>query len=948
MRFLTCLSLALLCACGAGRDTSKAVDSTPPPSTPAPKPTFAVPFEKFELANGLDVVMHVDKSDPVVAVSLAAHVGSAREKPGRTGFAHLFEHLLFLESENLGKGGLDKMSARIGGQGANGFTSRDQTNYFQTVPKDALEKMIWAEADKLGYFINTVSEPVLAKEKEVVKNEKRQSNDNRPYGFTNQVISTNLYPAEHPYNWEVIGSLEDLQNAELADVKEFFRRWYVPNNVTLTISGDFDPATARDYVERYFAEIPMGQPVATMPAQAAGLRQNKSLYYEDNFAQLPELSMVWPAVEEYHPDAYPLQVLAEYLSEGKSAPLYQAVVEQAELAPEVNMYLNTSELAGELWLSVRAFEGQDLDGVAEVLDETMASFAQKGIPQADLERILAGQETQFYNGLSSVLGKAFQLSQYNTFAGDPGFVTEDIRRTLAVTPGDVMRVYQTYVAGKSFVATSFVPKGKVELALAGSTEAVIAEEKIEPGAEGEFDASVQAEYERTKSSFDRTVEPPYSGKIETATPDVWEAKLPDGLRVMGIYSDEVPLVNFDLRIDGGQRLENLDKTGVTHLMADLMNKGTARRTPIELEAALDRLGASVGVFAGDEAVHVRGNTLARNYDSTMAIVTEMLLQPRWDAKELELLRKQAVSQIQEQASQPNAIASKTFAELLYGQDDIRAQSNLGTEVSLAAITMEDLKSFYRNNVSPSVATMHVVGAKSEAEILNSLVELNRGWKAKSVDMPMVSEARAPDKAKVYFYDVPGAKQSVLMIGAPSINETDPNFYPAEAMNFILGGGGFASRLTQELREGKGYTYGVRSGFAGGKDQGPFMISTGVRSNVTTEAALAIQQILRAYAKTYTAADLETTQSSLIKGNARAFETAGAKLNLLSDMSEYGYSADYVKQREEVLRGMDLQQMQSLAGALLDPDKMVWLVVGDATTQLEGLEKLGYGAAEVVR
>ncbi len=481
-------------------------------------------------------------------------------------------------------------------------------------------------------------------------------------------MGTNLYPADHPYNWEVIGSLEDLQNATLADVKEFFRRWYVPNNVTLTIAGDFDPAEARTWVERYFAEIPMGQAVESMPARAAGLRQNKSLYYEDNFATLPELSMVWPAVEEYHPDAYPLQVLAEYLSQGKSAPLYQAVVEQSELAPGVKMYLNTSELAGELWLQVRAFEGQDLDGVAEVVNNTLASFAQKGIPQVDLERILAGQETKFYNGLSSVLGKAFQLSQYNTFAGDPGFVSEDIARTLAVTPADVLRVYNEYVAGQPFVATSFVPKGKVELALAGATEAIIAEEKIEAGAEGEFDATVQAEYERTPSSFDRTVEPDYSGKIETATPDVWEAKLPDGLRVMGIYSDEVPLVNFDLRIDGGQRLETLDKTGVANLMADLMNKGTAHRTPIELEAALDRLGASVRVFADDEAVHVRGNTLARNYDSTMAIVTEMLLEPRWDAKELELLRKQAVSQIQEQASQPNAIASKTFAEVALRQD----------------------------------------------------------------------------------------------------------------------------------------------------------------------------------------------------------------------------------------------------------------------------------------
>ncbi len=955
MRKLPFLTPAvLLLACGPTRDAATTAEPrapvtvAPSPTLDAsPTPTFAVPFEKFELANGLEVVMHVDKSDPVVAVSLAAHVGSAREKPGRTGFAHLFEHLLFLESENLGKGGLDKMSARIGGQGANGFTSRDQTNYFQTVPRDALEKMIWAEADKLGYFINTVSEPVLAKEKEVVKNEKRQSYDNRPYGFTQQVVSSHLYPADHPYHWQVIGSLEDLQNATLADVKEFFRRWYVPNNVTLTIAGDFDPAEARRWVEKYFAEIPRGQPVADLPKQAAGLRQNESLYYEDNFATLPELTMVWPAVEEYHPDAYALQVLAQYLSEGKAAPLYQTIVEGAELAPEVSMYLNASELAGELALSVRAYGDKDLDSVAAVVTETLARFGASGIPQADLERILAGQETQFYNGLSSVLGKAFQLSQYNTFAGDPGFVATDIARILAVTPADVMRVYETYIEGKPFVATSFVPRGQVELALAGATLAVIPEEKIEAGAEDSFDASLQAEYERTPSSFDRSREPEYNGTIATATPEVWEAKLPNGLRVMGIYSDEVPLVNFDLRVDGGQRLESLTKTGVAHLTAALMNKGTARRTPLELEAALDRLGASVNVYATDDAVHVRGNTLARNYDSTMAIVTEMLLEPRWDARELELARKQAASQLQEQAAQPNFIAAHEFAKALYGEGDIRAQNTLGTEASLAAITMADLQNFYRANVAPNVATLHVVGAKSGSDILNSLVPLNRGWTSDAIGEPMMATVPMPDEAKVYFYDVPGAKQSVLRVGYPSLDETDPNFYRAEAMNYILGGGGFASRLTQELREGKGYTYGITSRFSGGDAQGPFVISTGVRSNVTTEAALAIQEILRAYAKTYTPEDLATTQSSLIKGNARAFETAGAKLGLLSDMSEYGYAADYVKAREEVLRSMTVAQMQALAAELLDPDKMVWLVVGDAETQLAGLEKLGYGPAVLI-
>ena len=319
--------------------------------------SFKIPYEKFTLPNGLQVIFHIDRCDPVVAVSLTAHVGSAREIENRTGFAHLFEHLLFLESENLGKGGLDKMSARIGGSGANGSTSRDRTNYLQTVPNDALEKMLWAEADKLGWFINTVTDPVLAKEKQVVKNEKRQGVDNVPYGHNSYVIDKNLYPADHPYNWQVIGSLEDLQNATLNDVKEFFRRWYVPNNVTLVVAGDFDPVQAKTWVNKYFAEIKRGPAVANMQKRPGVVPQTVKLYHEDNFARVPQLTMAWPTVEQYHPDSYALSVLAQYLTQGKKAPFYQVIVEDKKLAAATSMFHRESELAGNMQLTIRTLLG---------------------------------------------------------------------------------------------------------------------------------------------------------------------------------------------------------------------------------------------------------------------------------------------------------------------------------------------------------------------------------------------------------------------------------------------------------------------------------------------------------------------------------------------------------------------------------------------------------------
>src|SRR5215204_2280379 len=324
--------------------------------TPAQKAggngTFKIDYEKFTLPNGLDVVFHVDRSDPVVAVSITAHVGSAREKAGRTGFAHLFEHLLFLESENLGKGGLDKLTARIGGSGANGSTSRDRTNYLQTVPKDALEKMLWAEADKLGWFINTVTDPVLAKEKQVVKNEKRQSYDNNPYGHTSYVIDKAACSEDHPYNWQVIGSLEDLDRATVDDVKEFYRRWYVPNNVTLTVAGDFDPVQAKKWVEKYFGEIKRGEDIKPQEKRSCTIKENVRLYHEDNFARLPELTYAWSTVEQYHPDEAALDVLTTYLSEGKKAPFYRVLVEEKKLAPTVNMFNFGSEVAGQVRLVI--------------------------------------------------------------------------------------------------------------------------------------------------------------------------------------------------------------------------------------------------------------------------------------------------------------------------------------------------------------------------------------------------------------------------------------------------------------------------------------------------------------------------------------------------------------------------------------------------------------------
>ena len=903
---------------------------------------LSVDFDKYELDNGLDVVLHQDRSDPIVAVALLYHVGSARENPGRTGFAHLFEHLLFQSSENLGEGGFINGIPALGGT-FNGGTSNDSTVYFEVVPKDALERVLWMESDRLGFFINTVTDPRLENEKQIVKNEKRQGVDNNPYGHTSYVIDKALYPEGHPYNWQVIGSLQDLQAATLDDVREFYADWYGPQNVTLVIAGDFDAGVARALVERYFGEIEGGAEPADLPVQRASLSEVKSLFHEDNFAQLPALTMAWPTVEQFHPDAYPLAALAELLAGNKESPFYKVVVEEKKLAPNVSAFNEDLEVAGKFQISARAFPNVDLDALQAAFDESFARFESEGVSEEDLERIKAGIETGFYNGVSSVLGKAFQLSQYNTFAGDPGFITEDLERRLAVSVDDVNRVYRQYIEDKPYVATSFVPKGQAELTLEGATVADVYIEPIVQGAEAPAGDLSSVPFERTPSSIDRSTPPALGPAPVSADREVWQETLANGLRVYGITHSELPLVNFSIRLKGGMWLDNPNKIGVANLITDMLMEGTANKTPEELEAAIDRLGANINMFTSNQYITLSGNTLARNFGATMDLVEEILLEPRWDEAAFARAKDSTLSSIRQASSSPGSIAGRVFNKLVYGGDHILANSTLGSEESVQAITLDDLRAYYETAFSPTVAVMHVAGDVTELDLGAAAASLGDPtvWTPEEVafpDYPMSGPADAP---AVYFVDVPAAPQSVIRAGYLAMPETDPDYYPAVVMNHQLGGG-ITARLFQILRIQNGYTYGASSFFSGTDVPGPFAVATSVRANVTYESAELIQDILEQYAGGFSEQDLTVTKDALIRSNFVDYETLGAMLSMLQDISAYGFPTDYVREREQIVRDMTVPIIQELAGEYADPDKMIYVVVGDAATQLDRLEGLGYG------
>ena len=905
------------------------------------KEELSVPYVQYKLDNGLDVILHQDKSDPIVAVAIMYHVGSNREVPGKTGFAHLFEHMMFQQSENVGQDQFFKKIQSAGGT-LNGGTANDQTIYFEVVPKNALEMVLWMESDRMGFLENTVTKSAFANQQNVVQNEKRQSYDNRPYGFNDWIIAKNLYPAGHPYSWTVIGEMEDLFNATVDDVKAFHSKFYVPNNTSIVLAGDFEIEDVKPLIEKYFAEIPAGEKVEDMEPQTVTLVETKKLYHEDNFAKTPQLTMIWPVAEQYSDDAYALDFLAQVLGSGKKSPFYRVIVKDKKLAPRANVYNNSLELAGEFTVSINANEGTSLAEVENAVFEAFKLFEEEGITERDLEKHKAGLETQFYNRISSVFYKAVQLAAYNEEAGSPDYIKEDIAKIKAITIDDINRVYEKYIKGKPYLATSFVPKGQVNLVAENSVDAGIVEENVLNATQ--VDQSVIAEdevIEKTATTFDRSVEPAKGPDPEITVPAIWTAETANGMEVYGIEHDELPLVQYSIVIDGGHLLAPKDKAGIASFMASMMMEGTATKTPEELEEEIDLLGANIRVGAETEDIMISVNSLTRNFEKTLDLVEEILLQPRWDAEQFELVKLRMINNIKRNQASPNYLAGVAFNKLVYGDDNILAIPEGGTIETIESITMDDLKDFYAKTISPSVAKIHVVGQLDKDRVMAGLANLSADWEAFDVTFPEINKPAAPEKSTIYFVDVPGAKQSVINIGQAAIPRTSEDFEKATVINYKLGGS-FNGNVNLILREEKGYTYGAITYFTGGKDYGTFEASSSVRTTATEESVQIFKDEIEKYRQGISDEDLQFTKDALIKSNARGFETLGALHSMLTDISAYDLPFDYIKKEEVFIKSLTPEQHTELAQKYLDPDHMYYVVVGDAQTQLQGLKKIGLG------
>ena len=913
---------------------------TPPNSTETSETkTFKIDYNKYKLENGLEVVLHHDKSDPIVSVAILYHVGSNRETKGRTGFAHLFEHMLFQESQHVPK---DKFFQNIQNAGGNlnGGTFQDGTVYFEVVPKNALEMVLWMESDRMGFLLSTVNQEAFMNQQDVVQNEKRQRVDNRPYGHTSYVIDKNLYPEDHPYNWQVIGSFEDLQNATLKDIRDFFTKWYGPNNATLVITGDFEEVQTKEWVEKYFGEIKAAEPQDDPKPRHTTLTETKKVFHEDNFAQSPELNMVFPSIHQYQKDAYSLDVLASLLADGKKTPLYKTLVEDLALAPSVSAYQNSMEITGSFNLRVRTFPGKNLSDVEKALQDGFARFEAEGFTEDDLKRVKAGIERNFYNAISSVFMKGYQLAMYNEYCGSPDFLGEDLNNMLAVTKEDVMHAYNTYIKGKPYVLTSFVPKGQTNLVAEGSVLYPVVEENIEKAGSAEkTEVAVEMEVERIPTKFDRTKMPESGPEPVVTLPEVWHADMSNGMKMLGIEQRELPLIEFVIEMKGGMLLDG-EKVGVANLLTDMMMEGTVNKTPTELEEAIDNLGARIRFGTSRESTTLFVNTLESTFQETLTLVQEILLQPRWDAAEFDRVKRETIEQIQQRSSRPATVAGRVYRKLLYGQDHILSDSPMGTVASVESITLDDLKAYYQANYSPKATHVSIVGSISKDDAKKAFEGLASNWNGEEVVIGALPDTPVLDGPKLYFVDMPGAKQSEIRVGYLALPYTDPDYYALEVMNYPLGGS-FNSILNTILREEKGFTYGARSFFTGSAYPGPFTASSAVRTNATFESMEIVKNEIAAFRTGITEDQLSFTKNALLKSNALAFETLGALRAMLDPIANYDVADDYIKQQEMVVKGITLERHRELAAKYL-PDAMVYLVVGDAKTQLEPLKKLGLG------
>ena len=908
-------------------------------TVPASATQLVIPYTKYKLDNGLTVIVHEDHSDPIVHVDVTYHVGSAREEPQRSGFAHFFEHMMFEGSQHVGDKEHFKTVTESGGT-LNGSTTEDRTNYFETVPGNMLERMLWLESDRMGFLLQSVTQEKFEIQRATVKNERGQNVENRPYGRYTEVNNSALYPPLHPYSWPVIGYPVDLDAANVNDLKRFFLRWYGPNNATLTVGGDVKSDDVAALAAKYFGAIPAGPAVNAVTFPAPALTADRYVSYVDENIRFPALLFTWPTVPLSHPDRVALDALTEIIGVGRKSFLYKQFVLPRK-AIQASGFSPNQELGGTLTLFVLPFPGISLTQFESELRAVITGFGPDSISDEDLQIFKAGQEAQLVRSLTSVSGKVSKLAFNQTFLGNPNQIQKDLQDLRKLTKTDIIRVFNTYIKNKPAIIQSIVP-GSAPTSQAKPDNYPIPARLTRQAAK-EADPKLR----EVKSDFDRSKKPVPAASQLVTMPAYWEDKLANGAKVIGTNAAEVPLITLRLVFAGGRLAETPNQFGLASLATQMMDEGTEHYSAEQFEKELQKLGSSISVSAGNEATSINVQTLTDKLDPTLALLEERLLHSKFTQEDLDRLRKQTIESIQAEQKEPSSIAGNAWQKLLYGTGHALAAPAAGEIATLEKFKLDDIKAYVPANLTGQNLEVIIVGEIDKAVILGKLGFLQK--------LPVAGNAirQQPAAPKytgntLYLIDKPGATQSEIRIGYLTNLAYDPTglYYERYLMNYVLGGA-FNSRINLNLREDKGYTYGASSRFAGSRLPGPFTAAASVRTDTTADSVIQFVNEIKAYRdKGITTDELAFTKSSIGQSEALNYETPAQKAGLLQQIATFNLKSDFVKRQQLMITGLTQQHVNELARTHLPFENMQLLVVGDKKAINDSLVKLGYKIVEL--
>lgn len=957
--------LPLLFACSASNPEGQ-IDQVELPSgislikrVNAESGVINIPFSQYKLTNGLTVILHKDNSDPLVHVDVTYHVGSSREQLGKSGFAHFFEHMMFQGSKNVADEQHFKVVTQSGGN-LNGTTNSDRTHYYQTVPKNQLEKVLWLESDRMGFLLEAITAEKFEVQRATVKNERGQSVDNRPYGRLNETVNQMIFPREHPYSWPVIGYMEDLDRGTVTDLKEFFSRWYGPNNAVITIGGDIDEGQTLAWINQYFGTLNRGPEVKSFVKNIISIEDNRYYSFTDNVS-LPLLYISFPTIYAMHDDEPALDVLANILGGGPTSLLYKNLVKSG-----VAVQAGASHPCRELSCQMNFYalpnpqQGLELAKIEQVINETLVEFEARGVNDDDLLKTKVNIETGTIYGLQSVSGKVSSLAHYETIIDDANYTEKQVARYNNVTKAAVIRVFKQYIKGKGAAILSIVPNGQKELI--AQTDNFSLPDISNPFNSSKLSTSklskpklsdpvlstleVNGSLTQNTSLFDRSVIPKAGANPQTIVPEFWQESFANGMEVIASQNSETPTVSLLLSLEGGPLLDPINKAGLAQLTATLMNEGTLARSKEAFSDALAKLGSEIYVSASGRNTYISVSSLVKNIDATLVLLRERMFNPKFTKIDFERAKNQVIQGLKQNSKDAESLSSYAFKQVTYGLNNRIGVADSGTISTVKSITFSDIKGFYKKYFSPSKSSLVVVGDISKSDLLPKLKRF-KSWKAKAYQIDEDYQLPEVTPHKLYFVDLPNASQSVINLSRRAMAyDTLGDNFKANLMNYPLGSA-FNSRINLNLREDKGYTYGASSYFYGDKTQGTFSVDTSVKKDHTYDAIIEIENELKNYQQNgLTTEEVTFMRQAITQSDALSYETPSQKSGFLRQLLQFNLPINYTEQQTKIIQNITMNQLNTIAAKeLVKP--MQWIVVGDGQIVKPQLEKLNIEVVDLI-